>query len=191
MSGFSRGGFPASSRSRSRRRVILQTQRTLEPEAENPASHRNGDSTVCAFRIETETTVAASPNGLPKDGIALAAVLSLFPQLGRDAFDSNGAPGLNMSLPRFKRLAAQMPKIAKIVNQFQSPEIQREVLQALVRAFEAELTAEDAHEARNGAVNGSLPISADTAPAFFDDSTAAAMHDEAALLGEEGSSIHL
>lgn len=72
-----------------------------------------------------------------------------------------------MSMPRFQRLVSQMPKIAKVVNQFDTPEMQREVLQALIRAFEVE-EAEGEHSEPRRPVNGNGHAVAVRVPAFVD-----------------------
>ncbi len=87
-----------------------------------------------------------------------------------------------------------MPQIASVVNQFESPDIQREVLQALVRAFEAESTtdedseADESEAARPNASNGtrgSLRI-----PGAGALSDAGSIADETETVDSETSSIH-
>lgn len=73
-----------------------------------------------------------------------------------------------MSMPRFQSLVQQMPKIAKVINQFDSPEMQREVLQALLRAFESDEGSQE-HDGRGKilkGVNGNGHVRGELAPAF-------------------------
>ena len=200
MSGSISGSFPLAGRSRARRQLILRlgcpngTTETLASEELGGA-----EALAYAFRASVSRETDAGPlqslESTARDGAAFDAVLALFPKLASEIFNDSLSSGSSMSLPRFKRLVAQMPKIAKVVNQFQSPDIQRDVLRALVRAFESESTDEDKSDSNDGTAMETDGASLhDTAPSFLDDSVTPAIlngehpDDEAA---SETSSIHL
>lgn len=127
---------------------------------------------------------AATLEGAARRGAAISALLDALQAAGMSMFDSTLSDETLMSMPRFQRLVSQMPKIAKVVNQFETPEMQREVLQALIRAFELEESEGEEPEPRRSN-NGNGHATAARVPAFVDDGGLHAVEH-----GLDDSSIH-
>jgi hypothetical protein len=127
---------------------------------------------------------AATQDGAARRGAAISALLDALQAAGMSMFDSTLSDETLMSMPRFQRLVSQMPKIAKVVNQFETPEMQREVLQALIRAFELEESEGEEPESRRS-INGNGHAITARVPAFVDGGGLLAVEH-----GLEDSSIH-
>ncbi|MCC7421955.1 MAG: hypothetical protein IT428_16885 [Planctomycetaceae bacterium] len=151
------GPFRSDDRGR-RQAILLSTAIESRPANANAVPvRRKEQGAAAALRVveRTRTRVrAATTAETARRGAAISALLDALRAAGMSMFDSTLSDETLMSMPRFQRLVSQMPKIAKVVNQFETPEMQREVLQALIRAFESEEAEGDEPDLRRPNDNG-------------------------------------
>ena len=73
-----------------------------------------------------------------------------------------------MNMPRFDQLLEQLPRIARVINAFESVEIQQEVFQALMQVFLGDAEASEPIMAEEA---DPLPVGVPDAGSAIDDDT--------------------